>query len=373
MATSFNDSFTFSQQEIERDFDSFHKTFKHYGVAVITNVFAPEECDYHTDAILSAFENLGTGVRRDDVDTWKPKPLCRIPHQKRVCLFQQIFSNLPNIWDIRSDDRLVSFFARLYGDEHLIVSGDGINVALNGRTQQRSANIDWAHLDSVGPFDGCIQGQVVLTDTSAAFRCSPRSHAIYKTYMLRELNETRKTNKNWHKLNAAQIEWFKEHMPEDGQYQVRIPAPRGSVILWYSNVLHSAASAQETVAEVPADNPYMGTRCVVYVSYQTVSMYYDRPPVAKKRGEKNKRKNHEYSRNEQIEARAKTVKANVSTNHRGQPMPYKRGRFAPPASHEVVDAIQADPSKVYDLLGFTPKPLWDDKCARLAGIKPYPS
>lgn len=273
----YNDQFTFTHQQIQENFDDFHETFKKYGVAVITNTFTSKECDTHTDAILTAFESLGTGVQRDNVDTWMTKPRNLVPFQTRVGLYQQVFSNLPTIWDIRSDARLVSLFAGLYGDHRLIVSGDGINVVVNGRAKKLNPKKDWAHLDSVGPFDGCIQGQVVLTDTSAAFRCSPRSNAIYDEFMTGELKKTKATNNNWHKLNDSQIEWYKEHMPEDGKYQIRVPAPRGSVILWYSNVLHSACPALETVENPPVDNPFMGTRCVVYVSYQTVNMYGPRP------------------------------------------------------------------------------------------------
>ncbi|KAL7576545.1 hypothetical protein ACA910_018039 [Epithemia clementina (nom. ined.)] len=371
--SSYNDRFSFTYQQIQAEFDTFHDTFKHYGVAVITDVFSKKECDAHADSILTAFERLGTGVRRDNVDSWMTKPQNLVPTQTRVGLYKQVFSNLPAVWDIRSDDRLISLFTRLYnGDHRLIVSGDGINVLVNGRSEKLSPNKDWAHLDSVGPFDGCIQGQVVLTDTSAAFRCSPRSNAIYDDFMTCVLNKTKATNNNWHKLNGAQIEWYKMHLPKDGQYQIRIPAPRGSVILWYSHVVHSACPALETVKHPPADNPFLGTRCVVYVSYQTVAMYERRPPMITRTATgSNKRKTNVYSNNDHIEARAGVVKANVSTNHRGMPMPYKRGRFPPPPCHPIIDSIQRNPAQLYEILGFSPKPLWDDKSARLAGVKPY--
>lgn len=252
--------------------------FRDYGVLVVTDVFTGQQCDRWMDEIVRSLEQLGTGVNRDDLSTWTKD---RLPPCSRIGLFQTLVGHSRPVWDIRCQRSLQDISAALYGDNDLLVSMDGINIVPNGMCLRRRDKMrqgvvdywthDWAHVDQTvrsGTLQ-CVQSQVVLTNTSACFRASPRSHKVHKDLM-EICGISHNNSSNWCQVKKQRHVYDQVRqlvMRAGGSWQIPIHAPRGSVILWASTVLHSALHADRVEESDPTD-PWKGWRGVVYTCFR---------------------------------------------------------------------------------------------------------
>ena len=59
--------------------------YREYGICVIQDVFTSQECNKSIEETIRSIEQLGSGVRRDDVSTWNRQNL---PSQVRVGMYQ---------------------------------------------------------------------------------------------------------------------------------------------------------------------------------------------------------------------------------------------------------------------------------------------
>ena len=158
------------------DADECRRIFTEFGVLVVQNAFSGDFCDAKVDEIVSFFEGLGTGVTRDDANTFTNE---KIPYETRRGMYQGLVGNLPAVWELRTSDVIRRCFSALYRyDGKFIVSSDGFTLLPNCAYPRPK---DWPHVDqtSDGMFK-CIQGQAVLTNTSASFVCSPKSHLVHE-------------------------------------------------------------------------------------------------------------------------------------------------------------------------------------------------
>lgn len=246
-----------------------------YGVVVITGVYSDALCDKITSRVESHFEKL-TGRSIDD-DCQEQTPI-----QTRKGLMQALLSNLPEHNIVRSDPRLKKLWRRLYkklrkarpirglppvdDQTDMVVTGDGINLL--SRNYFSTSRADWAHLDQVAEgITRCIQGQLVLRNSSACFRASPCSHLVFEEIMkLCGFKRTNAMSSQWGKIPADLIEAVKELvLSVGGEYQVPIRSPKGSLVLWLSSVIHSASHPTEPV---PIADPYANGRLVFYVCFR---------------------------------------------------------------------------------------------------------
>ena len=271
----------------DRNRTRFCEIYKEYGVVVIEDVFKEEECNRLMEDIISSFEGLGTGINRNDPKTWGGY---NAPPQTRPGLFQALMSHLPSIWDTRTDPRVYLPFSILYNnlreeeDIPLIPSIDGINVKCNSTPLfDINKSKDWPHLDQTerkredvefGSRDDntfkCLQGQLVLTQTTASFRCSPRSHKVFNTVL--DLAGIKMEDKsNWCKFNIEDEELINRIKDvvinqAKGVYQMPIYVNKGSFIIWSSSLIHSAKLSDRI--EDPSPDPFLGWRGVLYISYR---------------------------------------------------------------------------------------------------------
>ena len=184
--------------------------FKEYGLIVIEDIIEEKECNRYMEEIVESIEKIGTGVKRDNIETWKKELL---PPMTRHGLFQSLITNSKPTWELRTNRRIREVFQVLYcklkGLENidLIVSQDGINIQPNGWGKYHNNNItsDWAHLDLTekDATYKCLQGQIVLTQTTGCFRASPKSHKC-----LNDILDMKKINckDNWLKFEQTQKE-----------------------------------------------------------------------------------------------------------------------------------------------------------------------
>jgi hypothetical protein len=235
------------------------KILKNYGVVIIENVFEFDECDNLMTEIVECFEKISDGFDSKRYKrTWITENL---PPMVRTGLFQGLVGNIPPVIEIRSSDRVNQVFQAAYSElreekvSDFVSSLDGINLRppiapfYDARTTE-----DWAHLDigQKGKTYDCIQGQVVLTSTSACFVCSPKSHLVYEDIL--DLEGKGKSSRDFVKLNQRNYPKHAEKIESvGGVFQMHIPAPPGSMILWLSSTAHSA-KVQSDPKQVPQNN-----------------------------------------------------------------------------------------------------------------------
>ena len=242
------------------------------GYVVITDVFSEDFSNHSMDKIVSYMESLGSGLNRNDLSTWTDE---NCPPQTRPGLFQALLSNIPRVWEIRANKNVRRIFEVVYSHfrgksiTDFIVSGDGINIRPNGIGPYYSEKTaDWAHIDireKGGKEFYCTQGQAVLTDTTATFRCTPGSHKIYEKVLdLHGINDTKKSD--WCKIAKEHTKELKSIIEDqDGKWQIPVYAPKGSFIIWSSATIHSA-KLQDAKEDNTADF-WKGWRGIVYVCY----------------------------------------------------------------------------------------------------------
>src|SRR5690606_5749422 len=116
-----------------------------------------------------------------------------MPHGPRWGMYQSAVGDMKIAWRLR--ERLYYYFHNLHYDtdtkQPLFTSIDGASIyppkskylyrdEMVGRnsTKLYDSSTDWAHIDTMGD-EKIYQGQIILTDTDAAFRCTPYSHKIH--------------------------------------------------------------------------------------------------------------------------------------------------------------------------------------------------
>lgn len=305
------------------------------GVAVIRGVFGVGECVKRCRELVDCLKTISPKLDDKDLTTWIP---ANLPSGPRSGLMQSLVANFPPVWAIRTDARIRAIFEAVYSDlrgekvTDFYSSMDGINVRPSMKPYQRAKH-DWAHIDQVSydnPF-WCVQGQVVLNDSTACFRASPKSHLIY-TDLLKMAGVKDSRAASWCKFKAGDRDTVRKMVEEaGGAYQVPIRAPRGSVILWTSSTVHSAMSQSKPVDPLPSPttaNPYPDWRFVVYACYRPKSECY---------------KGHD--------ERLKTSLAdNRVTNHAGMKMFPRRVERYPVARNSRIDRYHDSPSAVMNAL-----------------------
>jgi len=261
--------------------DKIADAFKDQGVVVITDFFDEEFCNDKMERMVSSFEKLGSGVDRNDMDTWKPENL---PPQTRPGMYQGIVANNPEVWEVRRDEDYQRLYKEMYlrikpdtfkAKDKLVPSIDGVNIKPDRLSPFRKSNsVDWAHIDQTkrGDTYACIQGQVVLSESDACFRCSPRSHRVFEP-ILDLLNISTTDKSNWVKISGKgkeEIEAQCRFLVEGagGKWQVPVKVPAGSVILWLSTCVHSARLAEKPKSEFHKGNSWHGWRGVFYICFR---------------------------------------------------------------------------------------------------------
>ena len=319
---------------VSSDLTKVPSLLKEYGVVVIPNVFSSDECNSWMKEILLNMEAIsGNHISHKDPETWTED---KLPPQRRYGLYNEhILNNLKPVWEIRRDPRMKEIFQPVYSElkgkvvDEFVCSIDGINIQPNvSRDEEKN---DWPHCDQTERDDifKCVQGQVVLTNSSASFRATPKSHKHFKKIM--DAAGIPDSSMNFAPL-SHQVDKITSSViaPNNISFQVPIQAEKGSVILWFSTTIHSAKSICNK--EVPTlDDPFKGWRGVVYVCYRPRSEFNE----------------------QQLFALQNCIEENIGTSHWAKPiMPCGSNKVHPlPEMEKVI----RNPKLVYDITNFTPE------------------
>ena len=186
----------------------------------------------------------------------------------------------------------------------------------------------------------CVQGQIVMADSTASFRASPRSHLVYES-ILDQGNVSKTEKSNWYKLPSNMYPYVEKEVKKlKGEFQIPILAKKGSVILWLSSLVHSARTQVDPklVKRKKTKSEWDNWRGVIYVCY---------------RPKEDVNKKH-------CERLQKCFKENRITNHWGARMFPKKPRFFVDKDgntkyDKTVAKYVEDPTLVYKLKGMKPK------------------
>eukprot|EP00730_Choanoeca_flexa_P018648 TRINITY_DN9078_c0_g1_i4.p1 TRINITY_DN9078_c0_g1~~TRINITY_DN9078_c0_g1_i4.p1 ORF type:complete len:343 (+),score=52.67 TRINITY_DN9078_c0_g1_i4:1178-2206(+) len=259
-------------EQIPYDCDGFDdavtSALRRDGVVAITNVLTTDECNRHMTQLVDSLKTLSPKL---SARNWKEDLL---PGGPRAGLFQSLVGQFPAVWSVRTHQNVRRVFTAAYSGlreeqiDDFVVSSDGINVQ-PPIGPYHDPDRDWAHLDQTFRGDPyrCVQGQVVLTDTSACFRCSPRSHHIYDD-LLEAAGCAPHSKSNFCMFRSGVQDTIKSMVEAaGGQYQIPVQVPKGSMILWLSSTVHSA-QLQQRGAPIDATDQWSEWRGVVYVCYR---------------------------------------------------------------------------------------------------------
>lgn len=253
------------------------KLIKEYGIVVIKNVMAEDKCDEHTEQCVCDIMKV-SNFNKYDCTTWIKTNL---PQQVRPGLFHEVICNTPNINNVRFNPNIIkifkSYYSKLnnkkYNDIDLVVSNDGLNIKpamIAPFSTHTYKDKDWAHVDQVNDVDKpykCIQGQMVLSNSTACFRASPKSHLLFEEYVKNPAN-THLIKGNFLKFNPVQYYSMKTKLEQiGGHWQIPILAKKGDFIIWTSSTVHSALLNK--INDNPTiDDKWNGWRHVVYICYR---------------------------------------------------------------------------------------------------------
>ncbi|VBB17760.1 hypothetical protein YASMINEVIRUS_223 [Yasminevirus sp. GU-2018] len=326
---------------------------KEYGVVVIKGVVPQSECDSYVDRLVTDLETV-SDFDRTDLKTWTQSNL---PLQVRPGMFHCVVCNTPTVNELRFNENIVKIFTTYYTHfkkrEHnpyrpidMIVSNDGLNIK-PGSVGPFDTGADWAHLDQTtepdNPFK-CIQGQIVLSNTTACFRASPKSHLLFRKI----LRDNAGSTKGDGFLKFAPEQYFELKKMVDlkgGSWQIKIPAQKGDFIIWTSATIHSATLQSRPVRQIKQVkvtkgrankevDVWNGWRCVVFICYRPREEFTE----------------------EQLRVKYSSFEKNLVTNHWGTkifPRGFNRQNPKDTFSEKTRSFIE-DPSKVYGLKGYAP-------------------
>ena len=265
------------------DYNEATKFIKENGYIVIDNLFSKRYCDNLVGKTINAFQTINPELDHTRKETWK---VSELPPQTRTGMYQSLISNISPVREVRENENYKKIFSEIYsrvkpnynlGDE-LVCSIDGINFKPNTRGPYLSKGTrDWAHLDQTKRNDiyKCLQGQVVLSNTSACFVCSPKSHKLHKEIM-EICGVKEKDSSNWCKIPKDKYSQCQKLVEEiGGSWQIPIKVKAGSCILWFSTTIHSARHS-EKMEPINDSDLYLGYRCVYYITYRPKSEFTEK-------------------------------------------------------------------------------------------------
>lgn len=220
-----------------------------HGYVVVTGVLTAAQCDRACGQTWDWLEALSPAIRRAEPDTWATanRPI----HSRGLIQHYNVGFQRASI-EVRMLASRV--FAELYGTAELWTSFDGISVTRrpNGNRfvqfddladwEERKWDKDSVHVDITGPGFEWYQGGVALTDQREdehVFVCVPQSHLHHDRVMTLA---GKVTTKNFLVMNDAQ----KCFLRDTGLDIVRVPVPRGAIILWDSRMSHSSSTYCKT-------------------------------------------------------------------------------------------------------------------------------
>ncbi|XP_061181143.1 uncharacterized protein LOC133189760 [Saccostrea echinata] len=199
------------------------------GFTVINGVLPSSECD---DYVAEYREWLAQFKDGD----W--------PRSKSSLINQYNTGNFETTWKIRLKTK--SVFAQLWNTDKLLSSVDAIAIGRppeDGKEEFESPGQHWLHTDQSAKRKGlhAYQGGVYLETTDEddwTFHLMEGSHKyLDEFYKLNKKQAFKSSINEYYHLRDEDFEWFKDK----GCKTIRLPVPKGGMVLWDSRLVHANA------------------------------------------------------------------------------------------------------------------------------------
>ena len=220
------------------------------GFVVIEKVLDLEEIDSVVDSMWAWFRQLSPDIKRDDMETWNDNLPFAMESKGIIQWYHAGHQQF--VWDVRQNPKVHNVFKAVWNEEKLLASFDGINFQMppevTGKYSDKYGG-SWWHCDQGKKKLGfqCAQGFVNLEETTVddgCFVCLPGSHKYHEEF-LRTFSADY-DNSDWIKLEEQHKLWYLKK----GLQPVRVPCPKGGMVLWDSRTIHCNASALQGRAVV---------------------------------------------------------------------------------------------------------------------------
>jgi len=221
------------------DTESYLDFLDQHGFVVIANVISGEEIEKGKDMFWEWMEGLGSGIIRDDPNTWIDK---NWPSKARfgsgimhTCGVGQ--SDLQ--WFIRTRPSVRKVFEEIWETKELLTSYDGF---AGWRPWQYNStwrtSPSWFHVDqnpATNQGRECFQAQVTLTPSThetGGFTCIPGSHKCFP-----EFEEPFQTCN--HKIWRLTFKGIKNHRVQKMD-KIHVCCEAGDMVIWDSRLMHAS-------------------------------------------------------------------------------------------------------------------------------------
>lgn len=243
--------------------NNIHSILSNYGVCIIKNVLDDNECNKIISGMCSDFNHLTSKMDKpfniNDISSWDT---LKNLYATDGMLYQHWgLGQSQTVWDVRTNNKVINIFSKIYGTNDLLVSFDGISFLLPPEiTGNGFYNGDRWHFDQSlnKPNFECIQGWINSFDTDigdatiAVMIYSHRLHSLYAQYLKGKNIEIK--NEDW--LRVDDISYF----TSNGCIPYRVIAPKGSLVLWDSRTLHFGCKPL-------CGRPKVNYRMLIYLCY----------------------------------------------------------------------------------------------------------
>ncbi len=218
------------------------------GYVVFAEALNPQQAGVAMDKLWDYLEGLGTGVDRNDIDTWDDDRWPTAVHG--AILPSYGIGHCAAQWYIRDAGRVHDCFAQVWDNDDLLVSFDGVSIWRpwtykdHWRTNEGNS---WLHIDQhpIGrPGKHCVQGLVNLLESSPMTGGNvvvPGSHRLFEQIP------------HLYKERLARIHPSIDHFrfPNDdaglrGYHPIMAHLYPGDLLLWDSRTIHCSAPGLAT-------------------------------------------------------------------------------------------------------------------------------
>ena len=217
------------------------------GYAVVAHALTEEQAGIALEKLWDYLENLGTGVDRDDPETWHDNRWPTAVHGG--ILPSHGIGHCEAQWFIRDIPNVKASFAQVWDTDDLLVSFDGVSIWrpwTYNEDWRTNEGTSWLHIDQhpIGrPGKHCVQGLVNLIESTPATGGNvvvPGSHRLFENIPEQYTDRLARIHPS--------IDHFRFPNDDPGlvDFQpIMAHLYPGDLLLWDSRTIHCSAPAQE--------------------------------------------------------------------------------------------------------------------------------
>lgn len=237
--------------------ENLKETLEKYGVAVLTDVFADNECEKVKAKMLEYLAHEHYVTEPDDYKKLRPMRGGMMKYFG-IALHKEIL-------DLKTDERVVDKFRQIWNEQNLTTSLDSIYISPPSELKSSKEFFDpfhrlWFHTDQSSDKKGlhCIQSFINLETIDDGDGCISVLAYIHKYHQEFFENFNEDSKGNWFVMKNKHLDWY---MSEKTCPWWMITAPKGSMVFWDSRTIHMGTLPRED--RVNKDR----WRFIVYVCY----------------------------------------------------------------------------------------------------------